>query len=87
MVEPPLLAQQARVSPINLAEVIGKLCDNGMDGDSAVAVVNALSLQVVGFGADGGVWRDACALLPGARACRWETAPALPQPECQGCSC
>ena len=32
MVAPSLLAQQARASPVNLAEVIGKLCDNGMDG-------------------------------------------------------
>ncbi len=55
IVEPWLLAQQARLSPVNLAEVIGKLCDNGMDGDGAVAAVNALSLQVVAFGANEGV--------------------------------
>lgn len=55
MVEPALLAQQAHVSPVNLAEVIGKLCDNGMDADSAVAAFNALNLQVVVFGVDEGV--------------------------------
>ncbi len=54
-VETFILDGQAWVSSVNLAEVVGKLCDNGMDGHGAVAAVETLALQVVAFGGDEGI--------------------------------
>lgn len=55
MVEPVLLAEKAAISSVNLAEVIAKLCDLGLDADAAVAAVDALTLNTLAFGENEGV--------------------------------
>ena len=70
----------APISAVNLAEVIGKLCDAGLPYADACAAVEFLGLSVVEFDADMARNRADCAPLHALRDCHWEIAPVSRRP-------